>query len=196
MPPKLPHSDFYTHKRNASFPSTDRWHLNRCLNLTRARSLPVPVFLLLRDGITDTTSRLGIGLWTLIRLNSSIPMWRRLVHCLPGPGFAMLTSAWPRLQDRTCECFVWPGLTLHSLPLLTRLMILDTCHVTQGRVTRLGSDSDLGMSRGMRPETEQTEYSHNFLSLFRLFSIWSLSDSGETAPGLSPPSLHSLDDAV
>lgn len=127
-----------------------------------------------------TTSRLDIGLWTLIRLNSSILAcdadWCVVsapgpLHCLPGPGFAMLTSAWPRLQDRTFECFVWPGLTLHSLHLLTRLMILDTCHVTRGRVTRLSSDSDPGMSRGMRPETEQTEYSHNFLSLFRLFSI-------------------------
>ena len=198
MPPKLPHSDFYTHKRNASFPSTDRWHLNRCLNLTRARSLPVPVFLLLRDGVTEQQSTLALDCGLSIRLNSSILMWRSPgvcpwspVHCLPGPGFAMLTSAWPRLQDRTFECFVWPGLTLHSLHLLTRLMILDTCHVTQRRVTRLGSDSDPGMSRGMRPETEQTEYSHNFLSLFRLFSIWSLSDSGETAPARHAPPVTS-----
>ena len=101
MPPKLPHSDFYTHKRNASFPSTDRWHLNRCLNLTRARSLPVPVFLLLRDGVTEQQSTLALDCGLSIRLNSSILMWRSLVSA-PGPRCIVY-------QGQALQCWPQPG---------------------------------------------------------------------------------------
>ena len=111
MPPKLPHSDFYTHKRNASFPSTDRWHLNRCLNLTRARSLPVPVFLLLRVTKQQATLALDCGFWS-DSLDTKC-LWRSgrcIVYCLPGPGFAILTSA-PGPGSRITHFSVLCGLT-------------------------------------------------------------------------------------
>ena len=188
MPPKLPHSDFYTHKRNASFPSTDRWHLNRCLNLTRARSLPVPVFLLLRVTKQQATLALDCGFWS-DSLNTKC-LWRSgrclpqcPVHCILFAGARLCNldlSPRPRLQDHTFQCFVWPDLTLHS-PCLpspsTRLIILVTWHGTRGgHVTRLSPDSDPGMSRGMRPRDWTDGIFSQFpVTLQTVFNLISLS---------------------
>ncbi len=197
MPPKLPHSDFYTHKRNASFPSTDRWHLNRCLNLTRARSLPVPVFLLLRVTKQQATLALDCGFWS-DSLNTKC-LWRSgrclpqcPVHCILFAGARLCNldlSPRPRLQDHTFQCFVWPDLTLHS-PCLpspsTRLIILDTWHA--GGTWPDSAQTQIQECRGeCGQETEQTEYSHNFLSLFRLFSIWSHSALTRDSPAATSP---------